>query len=239
MEPLEHDCSRAGTLIDPPLMKTPKLFSAIPLGAAICLQFLCHTAFADRILLELKEAASFGSGASTSDDLYSPGGIKGVGLFVGEPNNSSRKDRVLLKYNIETLLLKTKKIQSAELRFTIDYFVSLDPKQELEVEHLSDSIEVLGGRDLNRNDAESLGIIEITKDDAVNADEGRNSPAAMTKTMDVTAAIKEDLAKGLTATVLRLKAPGIESGPNTAQAHGLILTSDVGKRPVLVITLQD
>lgn len=211
------------------------LLSALVLMASYPISCLAD----EEVLLELPDAESFGSGASVSDDLYSPGGVPNVGLYAGEPNNQVRKDRVLLRYDLTPLLLSADRIKSAELKFTIDYYGTPDPKTNVEVEYFVDQIDTLNGQQLNRRDGESIGVVELVGEDAAyNKPNGKQGPP-VEKVLDVTSTVKAGLEAGLTAIVFRLKLPDIESNPHTVDSNGIVFTSDQGRRPVLQVILKD
>jgi hypothetical protein len=190
--------------------------------------------------LVLSGTESYGSGASVSDDLYSPGGVPNVGLFIGQPNPFTRNDRVLLKYDIESLLLMKGKLQKAELGLTVDHYGTKEPVLDLEVEYLPDATGELTGKELNRTDADVIGTVEVTKDDATytGQDVAARDPV-VEKTVDVTTALKDALERGNTFIIFRLRSPMMESTPANFQNQGLTLSHDPLRTLVLHTTLAD
>lgn len=191
---------------------------------------------AEDIFLTLKDKGDYGSGASVMDNSYSPGGVEGIGLFIGHPNNLDRRDRVLLKFDLRPLLLVADKIESAKLFFSVRYFVGEEDVEQMEVGRLEGSVETLSGKELNREDVEIVTMLEVSKDDAINGDGGvRGIPPLE---VDVTAAVLADLNQGHVNTVFRLSVPEIEM-KSTMKAHGLILVSEESDLPELQVTLRD
>lgn len=190
---------------------------------------------AEDIFLTLKDKSDYGSGPSVMDK-FSPGGLEGVGLFIGHPNNLTRKDRVLLKFDLKQLLLVADKIQSAKLVFSVDYFVGEEDFHQMEVGHFEGPVETLSGQELNRGDVETVTMFEIKKDDAINSDGAvRGIPPLE---VDVTAAVLKDIGQGHLNAAFRLSVPEIETKA-TLKSHGLILSGTKEKLPVLQITLRD
>ena len=107
----------------------------------------------------------------------------------------------------------------------------------MEVQCFTDPVDVLTGQELNRSDVSPAGMVEVSENDAAHGRDGSARPA-LEKVVDVTQVVKDDLARGLTASVFRLKIPAIEA-TSTHQAHGITLTKGPGQLPVLEITLKD
>lgn len=217
-------------------MKTSyQVISALLLAAFL---ISCDVANAEQqVTLELKDETAYGSGGSISDELYYAGGIPDIGLFVGNPNVSSRNDRALFKYDISSLLLKASRVKKAELVFAIDYYVSQEPKLDVEVEVFKDSLDELTGSDLNVPDLDPAGTIEIVAEDAINGASGTRN--VEDKILDVTEAVKTGLQNGLTTATFRLRIPEIESKGNVYSSHGLIISKVKTRLPTLQITLED
>jgi hypothetical protein len=204
----------------------------------------CHSprCVAAEMLLELKDETAYGSGASRSDDLYYPGGVPEVGLYVGNPNKTLRNDRALFSFDTATLLLKAEKIKKAELIFWVDFYNSPEPKLELEVERLRTPRDTLSGQQLNDPEVDSVGTIEINGDDALNAPSGRVD--AMEKRLDVTEVLKSDLQEGRFGMVFRFKIPLIEGRPVDQNSDGLAIAvpgdaAEKAKWPALLVTLEN
>lgn len=214
----------------------PGLLAALSLAVGL---FVSSPARADeQILLNLPDEKAFGSGPSILDNLYTPGGIT-PGLFIGHPNNLNRSDRVLLKYDLKPLLLIGPKVKSAVLLLQIEYYSNNEqPETQLEVEHFQETMDTLTGADLNRPDVDSAAVITVTEDQAINGENGvRGIPPLE---IDVTDAVKADLAKGNTTATFRLRAPEIEGKANTALTScGVVVARGENQRPVLQITLAD
>lgn len=192
----------------------------------------------EEVALELRDEQDYGSGPSVMDQLYAPGGLERSGLFLGNPNQLNRADRVLLKYDLKPILLLASRIKSATLVYRIESYVSENIDEQLEVEHFLESLESLGGQELNRPDVESVALVKIVPEDAINGENGVRSVDP--KETDVTAAVLEDIKKGNTVCSFRLRVPEIEGrGNNRASANGLIIARAKAQLPVLQIILKD
>jgi hypothetical protein len=191
--------------------------------------------------IKLKDESSYGSGSSISEEHYYPGGLPGIGLYVGNPNPTIRNDRALFQFDVESLLLKVKKIKKAEFVFWVDYYDSKEEKVEVEVSRLLYAPDLLTGRVLPDPEAESIGTVEAVQEDAIQNPAGNTNAAE--KIIDVTEALKANLTDGVSTITFRLKAPEIEAKAIPGRSNGIIIYNRASEEkerwPMLVVTFED
>jgi hypothetical protein len=222
-------------LCHPPILRSKPTLIALTL-------FIVHQPLKgmaeEQIFLKLSGTSDYGSGPSIMEDRYSPGGIAGIGLYIGHPNNLRRADRLLLKFDLKQILLMADKIQSVKLLFTIEYYSSEKESEEIEVGHFEESMENFEGQDLNRPDLDVLPPVKVTLDDAINGEHGARAVAPVE--VDVTSAVLKDLKKGNTTSGFRLRASDVENDASqNFEPRGLVLARDEARLPYLEVSLKE
>lgn len=203
-----------------------------PLGLLLAAAMLALSASADaqeRLVLSLEHEEAYGSGPSVMENLYKAGGLEVIGLFVGNPNTLNRGDRVLLRYDLEPLLLLSGTISNATLTMGFSTYASSEDQIEVEVSCFNTAPEALAGRLLNDADMESLATFTVTA--------GDTGASARIFEVDVTEALKGAAAKGAVAIAFRLRAPGVEEGSNTMEPSGVIVSTAAGQLPELIVDI--
>lgn len=191
----------------------------------------------EEVLVKLRGAEDFGSGPSVLDNLYTPGGLAQAGLFLGNPNNLIRRDRVLLKYDIKPLLLSASRVKSAELVFYIDYVTGPEETRDMRIQHFTAPVGTFAGASVNSADVEEVSVVEVSRQEAVNG--GSGVTAAQPKEVDVTEALKSSLARGDTFCAFRLEDALVEKSGSSTEPAGLIIVRNEAKLPVLRVILND
>lgn len=173
-------------------------------------------------------AEDYGSGASIRSDLYYPGGIPNLGLFLGYPNSLSRKDRAVFRFDISPLLLSTDRIESVELRFYINRIVGEREETNVAIEHLPARLDILDGEAVSDPNCEEVTSISVARSDGINAPFGPNGvqPKIDPYKVDVTAAIKKDLETGQSSVVFRMRDAGAESTSNVSFSPKGVVIAD-------------
>ena len=176
---------------------------------AFILLFFCLGAISKAFALEVlapQSKADYGSGASAAN-LYYPGGIPGMGLFLGQPNTGSRNDRALVRFGIAPHLLSGSPVDSATLSFRISAFCAPEDAHEIEITHLSYDANSFSVNDMLNARSEIVGIVSVKRKDLdpkdtnkeysidvtqyVNADIGRGNLYSAFRFKDVTAETKD------------------------------------------------
>lgn len=209
----------------------------LSLGGACLLAWASLAQADEEVVVKLRGPEDFGSGPSLLDNLYSPGGLEPGGLFLGNPNNLTRRDRVLLKYDIKPLLLSASRVKSAQLVYYIDYVYGPDETREIAIEHFSEPVTTFDGTSVNSAGVEDVAIMEAALKDAVNG--GSGSGAGQPQEVDVTEALKNSLARGDTSCAFRLKDTRVESSAASTDPVGVIIVRSEAKQPILRVILND
>lgn len=213
------------------------------IGKIVSLGCFCLLAWAslaqadEEVVLNLRGPEDFGSGPSLLDNLYSPGGLESAGLFVGNPNNLVRRDRVLLKYDIKPLLLSASRVKSAQLVYYIDYVLGPEEVREIAIEHFAEPVDVFEGASVNSVGVEDVTVVEAALKNAVNG--GSGADAGQLQEVDVTEALKNSLSRGDTSCAFRLKDPLVEGSSASVDPTGVIIVRSEAKRPILRVILND
>ena len=136
------------------------------------LLFFCLAAvskvFAEEVLVP-ESNADYGSG-STGMKLYYPGGIPGVGLFLGQPNTLVRNDRALAKFAITSYVLSASPVVSARLFFCVAAFYAPEDAHDIEITHLSYYVNAFSANDMLNSRVEIVGTVSVKKNEPANAD---------------------------------------------------------------------
>jgi hypothetical protein len=172
----------------------------------------------------------YGSGASINTAWYSPGGLgKIIGVFVGHPNVLARSDRALVRFNLDSLLIKPADWISrhrARIRFKISSFIGDSDTRKIEITYMAYDPWKLTGDDLVNNNVQVAGIMTVSRKDCV----GR------AYSLDVTQEIQKGLLQGNKYFCFRFRDVEAEAGGNpnlTPQGVGLLLLQN--KEPILEI----
>lgn len=179
----------------------------------------------------------YGSGASVAG-FYGEGGLPGVGLFVGHPNNLARGDRAIFRFDLRPLAEALEKIEKVELQFHVSAIVGDKSERELQIQHLQQPSETMESSVVSDSRVDDVETVTVSKEDALleAADRSKVKP----KSIDVTKLIKADLAKGRTSTVFRWRDVLAEKEGNpTVQATGVGLSREAPFLPALLITTKN
>jgi len=104
----------------------------------------------------------YGSG-SVALSRYWPGGVDGMGCVAGHANHLTRKDRVLLRFNLGRLYLlpRLPQIKSAVLRICLYWDSSPEIKRFLTISALNYEPEELSVFDLSNPDVFKTGVFPV------------------------------------------------------------------------------
>jgi hypothetical protein len=176
----------------------------------------------------------YGSGASVAG-FYGEGGIAGAGLFVGQPNNLARNDRAIFRFDLRPLTEAVEKIEKVELQFYVGAIAGDKSERDLHIEHLKQPVETIGSSVVSERRVDDAGTVTVNQEDALLGAVDKSKVKA--KSIDVTALIKADLAKGYTSTVFRWRDVLAEKEGNPkVQATGVSLSGETQFLPALIIT---
>jgi len=185
----------------------------------------------------------YGSGASIRSDLYYPGGIPKIGLFLGYPNALSRKDRAAFRFDISSLLLSVGQIEKIELLFYINRIVGEREEAEIAIEYLQEFSGPLDGTVLSDPNGEEIATVVVRSSDGINAPAGPNGvqPKIEPFRVDVTSAVKQGLETGQSTAVFRMRDTQAESTSNLSLSAAGIVISDGNEVviPRLLVTTKD
>jgi hypothetical protein len=151
--------------------------------------------------------ANYGSGLPIEEKYYYPGGMPGMGPFIGNPNDSVRRDRALFRYDISPFLLAPQKVTKVEFVFTVGTITGLPRSRTVRVDHFLHQLEAAEFSALSDPDVETAGDVPISEAD-------QNGPP---KSIDVTKLIQNDLFRGFLTTTFRfldllVETPGLNNG---------------------------
>ncbi len=212
-------------------MKTVHIIRILCLIAALVALACCTNAL--QVELHPNGPNDMGEGPTVETDLYVPGGLPDVlGLNVGQPNTLTRNDRSLVRFDISHLALESNiapRLIKAELRFTIDASYFRNVPTQIEVSKLPhDTVGGLVGTDLVREPAAIVKILEIK---VPHPDEFK---------LDVTKALRSDLAKGRKFTSYRWRNITAEAKGNTFLDPWFVrVVADPQNLPTLTLTFKE
>jgi hypothetical protein len=120
----------------------------------IILILLTCVEFIEAQTFGLKTSDDCGSGASIRLDWYTPGGLGGSEMFIGNPNALGRNDRALIRFDIQPYLLRPVteiSIDHAVLSFKLTGAVGKEKERQIEISHLKYDALNFSGNDLVNN----------------------------------------------------------------------------------------
>ncbi|MBI3923240.1 MAG: hypothetical protein HY318_17600 [Armatimonadetes bacterium] len=188
---------------------------------ACILPFFCMGAvskiLAEEVLVP-KSSADYGSGYTVGGGVFYPGGIPGIGLFLGQPNTQTRNDRALVRFTISPYLLSGSPVDSAKLCFGVAYYYAPEDAHEIEVTHLSYDADSLSVKDMLNARVVIVGKVSVKK--------GKPTGPEEEYSIDVTKFVNADIAKGNMYSAFRFKDVTAETKtrPNAfSSAYGVCL----------------
>ena len=175
--------------------------------------------------IELKDLPDDYGCGSKNMMLYCQKGIPSVGCFVGHANPLTRNDRVLMRFDLGEyyLLEQLPEVKSAWLEFTVHYRTANADGHQLFVEHLDYEREAFAKEDLAADEATTVAQEPI---------------AEKRYRLDVTAAVKHDLAARRLHAAFRFAATCGNAGNTSGQPIGCEIRVPVehaGNNPRLVL----
>lgn len=144
-----------------------------------------------------KSDADYGSGYTVGGGVFYPGGIPGIGLFLGQPNSQTRNDRALVRFTISSYLLSGSPVDSAKLCFGVAYFYGPENAHEIEVTHLSYDANSLSVNDMLNSRVEIVERVSVKK--------GKPTGPAEEYSIEVTKHVNADIEKGNMYSAFRFK----------------------------------
>jgi len=154
-----------------------------------------------------------GSGAANGPGWYSPGGVLDGKPFVGNPNTLTRRDRLVIRFDLAPLAIAHGEagVAKAILRLIPASFHGPDASRRIEVAHLDYDTGVLSWKDVVSDRAVAIGAVEVPQ--ATASTDGL--------TLDVTAQVNADLRLGRAASAFRVRDLASEEGNPDMQPDGL------------------
>lgn len=169
----------------------------------------------------------YGSGASLQG-FYYDGGIPGIGLFVGQPNPLTRNDRAIFKFDLWPLLEIAPQIEKVELAFAVRAVNGGAATRVLNIQHFQKPLAATNAEATSRDDVDNAGDVTLSLTDVSKTRNQR---------IDVTAWVKQDLARGYASSSFRFRDVQAEKEGNPkGQPAGITLESAAGSLPALLIT---
>lgn len=171
----------------------------------------------DRTRLVPRSPDDVGSGAAAGPGWYAPGGVLNGQPFVGNPDPLTRRDRMVLRFDLTPFALVCGEtgVREAVLHLIPVSFHGPDPVRRIEVSHLRYDTGVLSWKDVVNDRAAAVSTVEVHRDTACG--EGLR--------VDVTEQVNADLRLGRAAAAFRLRDIGSEEGNPDMQPDGLCFPS--------------
>jgi hypothetical protein len=203
--------------------------------SSLILSYCCLIASAPATVVVIVPdgTANYGSGLPIEEKYYYPGGLPGMGPFIGNPNDSVRHDRAIFRYDISRFLLAPEKITKAEFFFSVHTITAMPRERKVRIDHFLHQLEALESSALSEPDVETASDVPIS-----DADMLANNGAP--KRIDVTKLIQNDLYQGFLSTTFRFLDLLVETpGLNNGTTSGVSFRTDKDTIPQLRITTTD
>jgi len=154
-----------------------------------------------------------GSGAASGPGWYKPGGILSGKPFVGNPNTLTRRDRMVIRFDLAPLALHygDRGVTEAILRLIPIGVSGADDRRRLELAHLLYDTGALSWKDVVSDRAAVAATVEAP----------RSTVCQTGLAIDVTTQVNADLTLGRPAVAFRLRDLGSEEGNPDMKPDGL------------------
>jgi hypothetical protein len=160
----------------------------------------------DTTCLLPRSTADIGSGAASGPGWYTPGGVLDGKPFVGNPNTLTRRDRMLIRFDLAPLALRygTKGVKQATLKLMPVGAYGPEDVRRLELSHLQYDSAALEWKDVVSDRVDTVATLAVRRETV--CQEGLS--------FDVTAPVNADLAQGRLLAPFRLRDLVSEEGGN-------------------------
>jgi hypothetical protein len=194
-------------------------------------------ALANPTVIQPTNNQEYGSGAALQG-LYYEGGVPNVGLFLGHANPSPRGDRVLVKFDLKSLLETGDKIEKVELVFGILSVTGPKAERDLNIRYFAQPVGALDADVLGSEDTENLTTVKAVHAEGF-ALTNLNGTPFVPHRVDVTALVKGAVAKGQTSMTFRWQDVLAEQELSVVKEVGVGLSENgSGGLPSLVISMK-
>lgn len=175
------------------------------------------------------------SGATRMGGQFRFGGLEHVGLFIGNPNNLHRADRVVMTFDLTSYLRKADKVKSAQLVFFEDYFFGPEDKRVIELVVFNGPLTELTEEALASPDTTTVKNVEVSATEQNKGGLGTGKPYEI----DITAQILDAIKAGQTSISFRMQDVKVEENGNPGMIpEGITLDKRPAFLPVIEIELK-
>jgi hypothetical protein len=209
-----YRCRRCGaepalSAWSPPLQEahyTPARFGTLRLTPAVA-------PAVDSACLLPRSTADIGSGAASGPGWYTPGGVLDGKPFVGNPNTLTRRDRMLIRFDLAPLALRygAQGVRQAMLKLLPVGASGPEAVRRLELTHLQYDSAALEWKDIVSDRVNVVATVAVQRDTV--CQDGLS--------FDVTAQVNADLAQGRLLSPFRLRDLVSEEGNPDMLPDGL------------------
>ncbi|CAN5832997.1 hypothetical protein BH09VER1_BH09VER1_47740 [soil metagenome] len=185
--------------------------------------------------IPLNPVNGIASGATRMGGQFSLKGLEHIGLFIGNPNTLSRADRVVMTFDMVSLLRNAAKVKSAKLVFLEEYLFGPDDTREIEVVVFDGSLSELTEESLSSSEVKPVATVTVSSADQ------RKGGQAQVKTykVDVTTQLLEKIKAGGLSISFRLQDVKAESEGNpTMEPAGITLDQRPGFLPTIIVQME-
>jgi hypothetical protein len=171
----------------------------------------------------------FGSGAAVQTQWYSPGGIPGMGLFVGHANSITRNDRSVFRFDLSRFALNASSsntLASVVLAFEVREVYGKTDARKVEISLLEYETAALSGDDVVNSKLKVVETRVVSRADF----------RGQIYRVDVTSCVNANLWRGCPSIIFRFRDVQAETSGNVdVQSTGIQLQDGVGHLPHLEI----
>jgi len=182
--------------------------------------------------IALNPETGIASGATRMGGQFSLKGLDGVGLFIGNPNALSRADRVVMTFDMASLLRDAATIKSAKLVFYVDYFFGPSETRQIEASVFEGQLSQLTEESLSSSEVKPVATLTVSS-----ADQNKGGVAlGKGYEIGVTTQLLETIKAGGLSISFRLKDVKAESEGNpTMMPAGITLDRRTGFLPKIIV----
>ena len=182
--------------------------------------------------IALNPETGIASGATRMGGQFSLKGLDGVGLFIGNPNALSRADRVVMTFDMASLLRDAATIKSAKLVFYVDYFFGPSETRQIEASVFEAQLSQLTEESLSSSEVKPVATVTVSS-----ADQNKGGVAlGKSYEIGVTTQLLETIKAGGLSISFRLKDVKAESEGNpTMMPAGITLDRRTGFLPKIIV----
>jgi hypothetical protein len=213
-------------------------YSCLPIILAALSLPLCATSTTGDLIekqILLNMDSDIASGPTRMGGQFSLTGQGTTGYFIGNPNTLNRADRVVMTFDVTSLLRNASKIKYATLVFHQDYFFGPDKTREISVVVFNGQLSELTEESLSSSEVKPVTTLKVSSADQNQGGIAKGNGYGI----DVTKLLLEKIKTGGLTISFRMEDVKTEKEGNpNMEPEGITIDRRPGFQPILLVQMQ-